>query len=86
MNIPHLNKCEYLGDVLQGAHVDQGQRLEEGAGPDDHQQLGEQVKVGLEVLHGPVVHQLLADLPGGGPPEEHDDQEQEEDGGVEYGE
>ena len=38
----------------------------------------------LEVLHAPVVHQLLPDLPGGGPPEEHVDQKQEEDRGVEY--
>ena len=38
----------------------------------------------LEVLHAPVVHQLLADLPGGGPPEEHVHQQQEEDRGVEY--
>ena len=36
------------------------------------------------MLHAPVVHQLLADLPGGGPPEEHVDQQQEEDRGVEY--
>ena len=84
MNIPDLDECEYLGNVLQGADIDQGESLEERAGPNDHQQLGEQVKVCLEVLHGSVVHQLLANLPGGGPPEEHIDQQQEEDRGVEY--
>ena len=85
MNIPDLDECEYLGNVLQGADIDQGESLEERAGPDDHQQLGEQVKVCLEMLHGSVVHKLLANLPGGGPPEEHIDQQQKENGGVEYG-
>ena len=86
MNIPDLDECEYLGNVLQGADIDQGESLEERAGPNDHQQLGEQVKVCLEVLHGSVVHKLLANLPGGCPPEEHIDQQQKENGGVEYGE
>ena len=85
INIPHLNECEYLGDVFQGADIKQGESLEEWAGPDHHQQLGEQVEVCLEMLHGSVVHQLLADLPGGGPPEEHIDQKQEENWGVKYG-
>ena len=80
----YLYQCEYLGDVGEGADLQQGQRLEEAAGADNHEQLGEEVEVGLEVLHAPVVHQLLADLPGGGPPEEHVDQQQEEDRGVEY--
>ena len=80
----HLYQCEYLGDVGEGADLQQGQRLEEAAGADNHEQLGEEVEVGLEVLHAPVVHQLLADLPGGGPPEEHVHQQQEEDRGVEY--
>ena len=84
MNIPHLNECEYLGDVFQSADVNQGQSLEEGARPDHHQQLGEQVEVCLEMLHGSVVHKLLADLPGGGPPEENIDQQQEENRRVEY--
>ena len=86
MNILDLDECEYLGNVLQGADIDQRESLEERAGPDDHQQLCEQVKVCLEMLHGSVVHKLLANLPGSGPPEEHIDQQQKENGGVEYGE
>ena len=85
-NIPDLDECEYFCNILQGAHIDQGQGLEERAGPDDHQQFGEQVKVCLEVLHRSVVHKLLANLPSGCPPEEHIDQQQKENGGVEYGE
>ena len=57
--------------------VQQRQRLKEAAGPDDHEELGEQVKVGLEVLHGPVVDQLLANLPRARPPEEHVHHQQE---------
>ena len=60
-----LLRCEYFCNILQGAHIDQGQGLEERAGPDDHQQFGEQVKVCLEVLHRSVVHKLLANLPSG---------------------
>ena len=64
--------------------VQQRQRLKEAAGPDDHEELGKQVKVCLKVLHGPVVHQLLANLPRARPPEEHVDHQQEQDGSVEY--
>ena len=64
--------------------VQQRQRLKEAASPDDHEELGEQVKVCLEVLHGPVVHQLLADLPRARPPEEHVHHQQEQDRSVEY--
>ena len=45
----HLYQREYLGDVGEGADLQQGQRLEEAAGADDHKQLGEEVEVCLEV-------------------------------------
>ena len=45
----HLYQREYLGDVGEGADLQQGERLEEAAGADHHKQLGEEVEVCLEV-------------------------------------
>lgn len=58
----YLDQGENLPDIIQSANVEESQSLEEPAASDDHEQFSEEVEVSLKVLHGSVVHELLANL------------------------